>query len=64
MLSYNKSMSQDKKQVFISNESINAILNYKPTETFRCNGIIYNQEVIDVLTNLDSLIPNYNKIPD
>ena len=60
----NKNVSKDNKQVFISNESINIILNYKPTDTFRCNEIIYNQEVIDVLTKLDPLIPNYNKIPD
>ena len=57
-------MSLNKKQVFISNEKINTILNYKPTDTFRCNEIIYNQEVMDVLTSLNPLVPNYNKIPD
>ena len=57
-------MSGSKKQVFISNEEINTILNYKPTDTFRCNEVIYNQEVMDVLTKLDPLVPNYNKIPN
>jgi hypothetical protein len=57
-------MTTKKSQVFITNEQINTILNYKPTDTFRCNEVIYNQEVMEVLTSLNPLIPNYNKIPD
>ena len=52
------------KEIFISNDTINAILNYKPLETFRCLEQIYNQEVLEVLADLNPLLPNYNKIPD
>ena len=52
------------KEVFISNDTINDILNYKPLETFRCLEVIYNQEVLEVLADLNPLLPNYNKIPD
>ena len=57
-------MPQKLNTVFVSNEKVNNILNYKPQDTFRCLEVVYNSEVMEVLTNLDPLIPNYNKIPD
>ena len=52
------------KNVFISHEKINNILDYKPTDTFGCNEVIYKQEVMNILTSLDPLVPNYNRIPN
>ena len=57
-------MPQKLNTVFVSNEKDNNILNYKPQDTFRCLEVVYNSEVMEVLTSLDPLIPNYNKIPD
>ena len=57
-------MPQKLNTVLISNEKVNNILNYKPQDTFRCLEVVYNSKVMEVLTSLDPLIPNYNKIPD
>lgn len=61
MLSNNRTM---KNTVFNSNEAINSILNYPEPSYLSVVEIIYNQEVVDVLSSLDHTEPNYNKIYD
>lgn len=50
--------------VFNSNETINSILNYPEPSFLSLVEIIYNNEVLDVLSSLDFTEPNYNKIRD
>jgi hypothetical protein len=59
-----KVMDTPCNQVFTSSQEINNILNYPEPSTFRCIEKIYNQEVLNVLTSLNSTVANYNKIPD
>lgn len=50
--------------VFNTNEAINTILNYPEPSYLSVVEIMYNQEVLDVLSSLDYTEPNYNKIYD
>ena len=47
--------------VFNSNETINSILNYPEPSFLSVVEIMYNSEVLDVLSSLDYTEPNYNK---
>ena len=51
-------------KVFTSNNKINTILNYPEPSNLSVVEILYNQEIIDILSSLDFTAPNYNKIPD
>ena len=58
-MSNNRTM---KNTVFNSNEAINSILNYPEPSYLSVVEIMYNQEVVDVLSSLDYTEPNYTKI--
>jgi len=51
-------------QVFTSNDKINTILNYPEPSNLSVVEILYNQEIIEILSSLDFTAPNYNKIHD
>ena len=51
-------------QVFTTSQEVNNILNYPEPSTFRCIEKVYNPEVLNVLTSLNSTVAGYNKIPD
>lgn len=54
----------NKNMVFKSNEIINSILNYPEPSFLSVVEIIYNNDVLDILSSLDYNQPNYNKIYD
>ena len=55
---------KDNNDVFISNETINNILNYSVPDKFRCIEQIHDLEAFEVLTNINPLIKGYSKIKD
>ena len=52
------------KEVFLSNPTINAILNYPQPSSLNVSEIIYKPEILHILTSFDPCTPNFNKIPD
>jgi hypothetical protein len=52
------------KEVFLSNPTIKAILDYPEPSNLSLIEIIYNPEVLDVLSSIDHTISNFNKIPN
>lgn len=52
------------KPVFIKCQELNNILNYPEPEIFQIEEKIYNYEVLDILSSLNSSIAGYNDIPD
>lgn len=52
------------KEVFLSNPTINAILNYPQPSSLNVSEVIYKPEILKILTSFDPCTPNFNKIPD
>lgn len=52
------------KEVFLSNPTINAILNYPQPSSLNVTEVIYKSEILKILTSFDPCTPNFNKIPD
>lgn len=52
------------KEVFLSNPTINAILNYPQPSSLNVSEVIYKPEILQILTSFDPCTPNFNKIPD
>lgn len=52
------------KEVFLSNPTINAILNYPQPSSLNVTEVIYKPEILKILTSFDPCTPNFNKIPD
>ena len=52
------------KEVFLSNPTINAILNYPQPSSLNVSEVIYKPEILQILTSFDPSTPNFNKIPD
>jgi hypothetical protein len=52
------------KEVFLSNPTINAIINYPQPSSLNVSEVIYKPEVLQILTSFDPSTPNFNKIPD
>lgn len=50
--------------VFIDNAEINFILNYSEPSVLSVKEVIYNPDVLNILSSLDTTHANYNKIPD
>lgn len=50
--------------VFINNDEINLILNYPEPSVLSVKEVLYNPEIVNILSSLDTTHANYNKIPD
>jgi len=50
--------------VFVDNDEINFILNYTEPSVLSVKEVIYNPDVLNILSALDTTHANYNKIPD
>ena len=59
-----KNYKMTESVISVNNPSIDKILQYKEPDTFRVIEKIYNQEILNVLSKLDSSAPNYTKIDD